>query len=71
LKRIAKDPTANANSDLIEHAMRMGYLYGEKEYTFLKKTVRKRILSEKQLAWKVKINRRIIAQTVVVKRTVR
>lgn len=71
LKRIAKDPTANANSDLIEHAMRMGYLYGEKEYTFLKKTVRKRILSEEQLAWKVKINRRIIAQTVVVKRTVR
>ena len=71
LKRIAKDPTANANSDLIEHAMRMGYLYGEKEYTFLKKTVRKRILSEEQLAWKVKINRRIIAQTVVIKRTVR
>ena len=71
LKRIAKDPTANANTDLIEHAMRMGYLYGEKEYTFLKQTVRKRILSEKQLAWKVKINQRIVAQTVVVKRTVR
>lgn len=71
LKRIAKDPTANANNDLIEHAMRMGYLYGEKEYTFLKQTVRKRILSEKQLAWKVKINRRIVAQTVVVKRTAR
>ena len=71
LKRIAKDLTANANTDLIEHAMRMGYLYGEKEYTFLKQTVRKRILSEKQLAWKVKINRRIVAQTVVVKRTAR
>ena len=51
--------------------MRMGYLYGEREYTFLKQTARKRILSEKQLTWKVKINRRIVAQTVVVKRTVR
>lgn len=44
LKRIAKDLTANANSDLIEHAYRMGYLYGEKEYTFLKQTMRKRNL---------------------------
>jgi hypothetical protein len=71
LKRIAKDLTANANSDLIEHAYRMGYLYGEKEYTFLKQTMRKRNLSDAQIAWKVKINRRIVAQTVVRKRTVR
>jgi len=71
LKRIAKDPTANANRDLIEHAYKMGYLYGEKEYTFLKQTMLKRKLSPKQLDWKVKINRRIVAQTVVQKRTVR
>ena len=71
LKRIAKDATANANSDLIEHADRMGYLYGEKEYTFLKQAIRKRNLSDAQIAWKVKINRRIVAQTVVRKRTVR
>jgi len=71
LKRIANDPTANVNSDLIEHAYRMGYLYGEKEYTFLKQTVRKRKLSPAQIAWKVKINRRIVAQTVVRRRTVR
>ena len=45
LKRIAKDLTANANNDLIEHAYRMGYLYGEKEYMFLKQTMRKRNLS--------------------------
>lgn len=31
LKRIAKDLTANANRHLVEHAYRMGYLYGEKE----------------------------------------
>lgn len=43
LKRIAKDSTANANNDLIEHAYRMGYLYGEREYTFLKQTMRKRV----------------------------
>jgi hypothetical protein len=71
LKRITKDLAANANSDLIEHAYRMGYLYGEKEYTFLKQTMRKRNLSDAQIAWKVKINRRIVAQTVVRKRTVR
>ncbi len=71
LKRIAKDLTANANNDLIEHAYRMGYLYSEKEYTFLKQTMRKRKLSDAQIAWKIKINRRIVAQTVVRKRTVR
>jgi hypothetical protein len=71
LKRIAKDLTANANGDLIEHAYRMGYLYGEKEYTFLKQTMRKRNLSDAQIAWKVRINRRIVFQTVVRKRTAR
>jgi hypothetical protein len=71
LKRIAKDLAANANGDLIEHAYRMGYLYSEKEYTFLKQTMRKRNLSAAQIAWKVKINRRIVAQTAVRKRTVR
>src|SRR3546814_6048242 len=58
LKRIAKDVSANANNDLIEHAFRMGYLFGEKEYRFLKQTALKRNLSPAQLAWKQKINRR-------------
>jgi hypothetical protein len=69
LKRIARDLKANANSDLVEHAYRMGYLYDEKEYTFLKQMTRKRKFSEKQMAWKAKINRRIVNQTVVQKRT--
>lgn len=71
LKRIAKDLATSANNDLIEHAYRMGYLYGEKEYLFLKQTMRKRNLSAAQIAWKVKINQRIVSQTVVRKRTVR
>ena len=71
LKRIAADNDANANHDLIEHAYRMGYLFGEKEYTFLKQTARKRNLSAAQIAWKQKINRRIIAQTIVRQRTQR
>ena len=64
LKRIAKDDTANANEDLIIHAYRLGYIY-ETEYQFLMQTRHKRKLSEKQLAWKQKINRRITNQTVV------
>jgi len=67
LRRIAKDDTANANDDLIEHAQRLGYLF-DKEYDFLKSTVRKRKLSDKQIAWKQKINRRITNKTVVKKR---
>lgn len=71
LKRIAEDDTANANYDLIEHAYRMGYLYSEREYRFLLQTARKRVLSQAQLDWKRKINRRILAQTIVQRRTKR
>ena len=71
LKRIAKDESANANHDLIEHAYRMGYLYGEKEYRFLRQTVLKRNLSTAQVEWKRKINRRILSQTIVQRRTKR
>lgn len=71
LRRIAADDSANANHDLIEHAYRMGYLYGEKEYIFLKQTALKRSLSTAQIAWKKKINRRILLQTVVKRRTQR
>src|SRR3546814_2546999 len=68
LKRIAKDVSANANNDLIEHAFRMGYLFGEKEYRFLKQTALKRNLTPAQLAWKQKINSRIISKTIVQQR---
>lgn len=68
LKRIARDQKANANEDLIIHAYRLGYIY-ENEYNFLMDTKNKRKLSPKQLAWKEKINRRIVNQTVVRKNT--
>lgn len=71
LKRIADDETANANHDLIEYAYRMGYLFGEKEYRFLHQTALKRNLSQAQIDWKRKINRRILSKTVVQKRTAR
>lgn len=64
LRRIIDDETANANEDLIIHAYKLRYIY-ESEYKFLMQTKRKRILSEKQLEWKRKINRRIVQQTVV------
>jgi len=65
LKRIALDDTANANEDLITHAYNMGYIYSEKEYNFLMQTKNKRKLSPAQAAWKQKINRRIVNQTIV------
>jgi hypothetical protein len=69
LRRIARDINANANDDLIEHAYLMGYLFGEKEYTFLKQMRLKRNLSDKQAAWRRRINKRIVDQTVVRART--
>ena len=60
-----EDIEANANEDLIIHAYKLGYIYSEKEFDFLMETRRKRNLSPKQLAWKKKINRRIINETKV------
>jgi hypothetical protein len=60
LKRIAKDPAANANHDVIYYARENGYLFDDKEYNFLLSTANKRKLSEKQRQWKAKINRRIL-----------
>lgn len=68
LKRIANDPYANANLDVIEHGRRMGFIY-DTEYDFLVRTRLKRKLSQKQLEWKRKINRRIIQQISVQRRT--
>jgi hypothetical protein len=68
LRRIAEDDTANANEDLIYHAFKLGYIF-DQEYKFLMDTRRKRNLSPKQVAWKQKINRRIINQAVVQRRS--
>lgn len=77
LRRIAQDSQANPNLAVIAYAEERGYLFeldGEsREATFLRRTVfkHKKTHSAKQLAWKEKINRRILAGTVVAKRTVR
>ena len=71
LKRITLNPSANANAALIEYAWEKGYLFSEKEYSFLKSTMKKRNLSSSQISWKRKINERILKGTVVRRRTVR
>lgn len=68
LKRISKDPCANANLDVIEHGRQLGFIY-DSEYKFLVETRLKRKLSPKQREWKRKINRRITQQIVVQRRT--
>ena len=68
LRRIMDNPEANANEDLIRYAKQMGFLYDDKEYRFLLQTKNKRKLSAKQLAWKRKINRRILDKIVVTKK---
>lgn len=70
LKRIRNDPMANANLAVIAYAEERGFLY-DKEPSFLISTIRKRTLSPAQAAWKEKINRRILARTVVRARTKR
>lgn len=66
LKKIMKDHSANANTDVIEYAKRNGYLF-EQEYDFLMDTRRKRVLSTKQEQWKIRINQRILQQSIVFK----
>jgi hypothetical protein len=67
LKRIAQNPKANVNQDLIMYAFKLGYLYDENELKFLMETRNMRNLSPAQISWKEKINRRILNHTVVKK----
>lgn len=67
LKRIQKNHSAKPNDGLTEYAWNRGYLYGENEYDFLRSiTSHRRKLSERQLHWLQKINRRIV-ETIVVR----
>jgi len=68
LRRIRDNASANANDAVIEYAQRNGFLF-EKEYQFLHSTKLKKKPSAAQLAWKNKINRRILNKTVVRRRT--
>ncbi len=68
LRRIAANPSANANADLVQHAYKLGYIF-EGEYKLLMETRFHRKLSEKQIEWKQKIHRRITNKTVVRRRS--
>jgi hypothetical protein len=68
VRRIAQNRRANANEGLIKFARNCGYLY-DGEYEFLMQTRRKRKLSHRQVAWKKKINRRILNKIVVQRRS--
>ncbi|MNL11142.1 hypothetical protein D3C87_1319650 [compost metagenome] len=70
MKRIRDDLSANANEAVIDYALKNGFLY-ENEYKFLQSTKLKRKLSARQIAWKIKINRRILERTVVFRRTIK
>ena len=70
LRRIKENLAANPNLAVIAYAESKGFLF-DKEPQFLRSTVRKRILSSAQKAWKEKINRRILNGTVVKRRTTR
>jgi len=70
LKRIKKNLGANANLAVIEYAEEKGFLF-DSEPTFLRETIKKRKLSDRQKNWKKKINQRILNGTVVQRRTTR
>lgn len=60
LKRIQKDPTKSLNADAIAFFRERGLLSAW-EYEFLQDTMRLRSFSDKQLAQRQRINRKIIA----------
>lgn len=65
LNSVWHDNSAIPNMELIEYAWRRGNLYGPHEYAFLMNIHRRYILSERQLHWLQKINRRIVENIVV------
>lgn len=67
LKRIRDNSSARPNVMLIKYAWDRGYLFGEHEYKFLTDINRKRKLSDKQLHWLQRINRRIVESIVVLR----
>lgn len=64
LKRIQANRGANVNEDLLVYAEARGFLFPN-ESAFLRSTAHRRNLSVKQIAWKEKINRRIVSGIVV------
>lgn len=61
IKRVRKDPTSALNEAAIEHASSRGWITGWEE-TFLLNTKRKRALSDKQAAIRLRINQKVLRQ---------
>lgn len=63
VRKITKDPSAGLNNDLAQYAYQRDWL-NEWEITFTEQTKRKRSLSDKQRAVRIKINNKILANIV-------
>lgn len=61
LKRVRRDPTSALNEAAIEHASSRGWITDWEE-TFLLNTKRKRVLSDKQAAVRLRINQKVLRQ---------
>jgi hypothetical protein len=67
LRRIAKDETRALNAEAIDHAFHKGWINSwEKKFYF--NTMRKRNFSDKQLAKRIEINRKVLNRTRRIKR---
>lgn len=65
LERIKASAVVPPNSSVIDYANSRGYLYGPNEEQFLQQIKGKRKLSDGQINWLAKINRRIVQAIVV------
>lgn len=59
VKRVRKDNQKSLNAEAIEHAFRKGWI-NEWEYSFSIDTMRKRVLSTKQLQTRMKVNEKML-----------
>ena len=66
LRRIAKDETRALNAEAVDHAFRKRWI-NDWEKNFYFDTIRKRNLSNKQLAKRVELNRKVLNRTKRVK----
>lgn len=60
VKRVRKDNQKALNGEAIQHAFVKGWI-NEWEYNFSIDTVRKRVLSQKQLQTRIKVNEKMLA----------
>jgi hypothetical protein len=61
LRRIRKDPSKSLNEDAIVFFFRNMTLLTPREYEFLLDTRRKRALTDRQLSWRIALNKRVLA----------